>query len=55
MRPSKSTKKQINKKVHFGIVVSKFNEFITKRLFDACLDELQRHGVGKKQLTLGLN
>ena len=27
----------------FGIVVGRFNEFITKRLLDGCLDCLQRH------------
>ncbi len=29
----------------FGIVVSRFNEFITRRLLDAALDCLRRHGV----------
>jgi 6,7-dimethyl-8-ribityllumazine synthase len=29
----------------FGIVVSRFNEFITHRLLDAALDCLRRHGV----------
>jgi 6,7-dimethyl-8-ribityllumazine synthase len=36
----------------FGIVVAKFNEFITKRLFKACLDELKRYGVSEKNLTI---
>ena len=35
-----------------GIVVSKFNEFITRRLFKACLDELKRQGVAEKDLTI---
>ncbi len=31
--------------VRFGIVVGRFNEFITARLLDAALDTLRRHGV----------
>src|SRR5271170_4644358 len=34
-----------------AIVASCFNDFITKRLLDACLTELERQGVGKKQVT----
>lgn len=30
----------------FGIVVSRFNEFITDRLLEGALDSLARHGVG---------
>lgn len=29
----------------FGIVVSRFNEFITSKLLGACVDTLRRHGV----------
>ncbi|MEN6462025.1 MAG: 6,7-dimethyl-8-ribityllumazine synthase [Syntrophomonas sp.] len=29
----------------FGIVVSRFNEFITNKLLSGCLDALTRHGV----------
>lgn len=36
----------------FGIVVSQFNEFITKRLLAACLAELQRLGVDLKDITV---
>ena len=36
----------------FGIVVSKFNEFITKRLFKACLEELKHYGVEENNLTI---
>ena len=32
----------------FGILVSRFNEFITKRLLDGALDCIQRHG-GKEE------
>lgn len=31
----------------FGIVVSRFNEFITDRLLDGALDTLRRHGVAE--------
>ncbi|MBM4019141.1 MAG: 6,7-dimethyl-8-ribityllumazine synthase [Planctomycetes bacterium] len=32
-------------KHRFGIVVSRFNEFITSKLLAGCLDALQRHGA----------
>jgi len=32
----------------FGIVISRFNDFITKKLLEACIDTLIRHG-GKDQ------
>ena len=31
--------------LRFGIVVSRFNEFITRRLLEGALDGLRRHGV----------
>ncbi len=34
----------------FGIVVSRFNEFITKRLLDAALDCLRRHGAREESI-----
>jgi len=37
--------------VRIAIVASSFNEFITKRLLKACLMELQRQGLDKKQIT----
>jgi 6,7-dimethyl-8-ribityllumazine synthase len=36
----------------FGIVVSRFNEFITRRLLDAALDCLRRHGVGDDRVDV---
>lgn len=36
----------------FGIVVSRFNEFITNRLLDAALDCLARHGAAEKNITV---
>lgn len=36
----------------FGIVASRFNDFITKELVAGCLDTLSRHGTQDKDLTL---
>ena len=36
----------------FAIVVSRFNEFITKRLLDAALDCLRRHGADEKSVDV---
>ncbi len=30
----------------FAVLISRFNEFVTRRLLDGCLDELRRMGVG---------
>lgn len=35
-----------------GIVVSRFNENITKRLLAGCLDELAKAGVNKKDISV---
>jgi len=35
----------------FGIVVSRFNDFITKELVGGCLDALKRHGAGDNDVT----
>jgi 6,7-dimethyl-8-ribityllumazine synthase len=37
---------------HIAVVVSKFNEFITKRLLKGCLEELRKQGVPDKNLTV---
>ena len=39
-------------KARIGIAVSRFNEFITKRLLDACLGELAKRGVKEKDILL---
>ncbi len=39
-------------KEHYGIVISRFNEFITSRLMGGALDCLKRHGVGDEQITI---
>ena len=36
----------------FGVVVSRFNEFITKKLLDGARDALLRHGVGEGRRVL---
>ena len=36
----------------FGIMVSRFNEFITKRLLDGALDCLRRHGAKEQAIEV---
>ncbi len=36
----------------FGIVASRFNEFITARLLDGALDALRRHGADDDRITV---
>jgi 6,7-dimethyl-8-ribityllumazine synthase len=36
----------------FGVVVSRFNEFITKRLLDGALDCLRRHGAAENAIDI---
>lgn len=36
----------------FGIVVSRFNEFITARLLEGALDGLRRHGVAESDVEI---
>ncbi|PIU83385.1 MAG: 6,7-dimethyl-8-ribityllumazine synthase [Elusimicrobia bacterium CG06_land_8_20_14_3_00_38_11] len=40
------------KGLRFGIVISRFNEFITSKLFDGCLDALKRHDADEKNLDI---
>ncbi len=35
----------------FGVVVSRFNEFISRELLDGALDTLIKHGVTKEEVT----
>lgn len=37
---------------NFGIVVSRFNEFVTQKLLDGCLDCLKRHNAAEDNITL---
>ncbi len=36
----------------FGIVISRFNSFVTERLLEGCLDALKRHGADEKQVEI---
>src|SRR4030043_940405 len=36
----------------FGIIVSRFNDFISKELLSGCLDTLIRHGAEEKDLVV---
>jgi 6,7-dimethyl-8-ribityllumazine synthase len=36
----------------FGIIASRFNDFITKELVSGCLDTLTRHGVNNEDLSI---
>lgn len=36
----------------FGVVVSRFNEFITKKLLDGALDTLKRHGAKEADVEI---
>ena len=36
----------------FGVIVSRFNEFITNKLLSGCLDTLTRHGVDPNAIDI---
>jgi 6,7-dimethyl-8-ribityllumazine synthase len=38
--------------LRFGIVVSRFNEFITSKLLEGALDALRRHGASEKNIEV---
>jgi 6,7-dimethyl-8-ribityllumazine synthase len=40
--------------LRFGVVLSRFNDFIGRRLFEGAMDALVRHGVGEKDVDLAL-
>ena len=46
-----ANKKKI-KTVRIGVVVSRFNEFISQKLLDGCLTELLRNGIKKKDIKV---
>lgn len=37
---------------HFAIVVSRFNDLVTRRLLDGAIDTLIRHGVADSKITV---
>jgi len=42
----------IAKEKKFGIIASRFNDFVTKELVSGCLDTLTRHGAGSDDLVV---
>ncbi|RKY19693.1 MAG: 6,7-dimethyl-8-ribityllumazine synthase [Planctomycetota bacterium] len=44
--------KLVGKGLRFGVVVSRFNELITRRLLEGALDVLRRHGVGDDDMDV---
>ncbi len=42
----------LGKGLKFGLVVSRFNEFITKKLLDGAQDALLRHGVDQEDIEI---
>ena len=44
--------KLLGEGLKFGIVVSRFNEFITKKLLEGALDSLGRHGVKGEDIAV---
>jgi len=36
---------------HFAVVVSRFNDLVTKRLLEGTVDTLRRHGVAEDRIT----
>ena len=44
----------LGKGLKFGLVASRFNEFITKKLLEGAQDALLRHGVNKEDIEITL-
>ena len=44
--------KLVANNIKIGIVVSRFNEFITSKLLGGCADGLRRHGVEENDITV---
>jgi 6,7-dimethyl-8-ribityllumazine synthase len=42
----------LGKGLKFGVVVARFNEFITKKLLDGAQDALHRHGVNQADIDI---
>lgn len=42
----------VSKGKRYGIVISRFNEFISAKLLDGALDALRRHGVKDDEITV---
>ncbi len=46
--------KLIGEGLRFGIVLSRFNDFIGRRLYDGAMDALLRHGVRESDVDMAL-
>lgn len=44
--------KLLAKDLSFGIVISRFNDFFSKKLLDGALDALKRHGASEEKITV---
>jgi len=44
--------KLVSKGKKYGIVVSRFNEFISNKLLSGAVDALERHGVAEQEITV---
>lgn len=44
--------KLIGQGLKFGVVVGRFNEFITNKLLSGCLDALSRHGTAEADIDI---
>ncbi len=44
--------KLLGEEQKIGIVISRFNEFITSKLLSGCLDALYRHGVSDEKIDI---
>jgi len=44
--------KLLAKGMSFGLVASRFNDFMTKELVSGCIDTLVRHGAEEKDITV---
>jgi len=42
----------LGKGLKFGLVISRFNEFISQKLLDGAQDALLRHGVGEEDIDI---
>jgi 6,7-dimethyl-8-ribityllumazine synthase len=42
----------VSQHLHYGIVVARFNEFITSKLLSGALDALKRHGVEDNEIDI---
>jgi 6,7-dimethyl-8-ribityllumazine synthase len=44
--------KLVGEEINVGIVIGRFNEFISSKLLDGAIDGLKRHGVSKEDVNI---